>query len=53
MSARALHVSGADGCLVQTVDRVYSVETTRIRRPIDAEKVKRYVDAVRSVQERS
>jgi len=24
-SARALHVGGADGCLVQTVDRVYSV----------------------------
>lgn len=25
-SARALHVGGADGCLVQTVDRVYSVK---------------------------
>jgi uncharacterized protein len=25
MSARALHAGGADGCLVQTVDRVYSV----------------------------
>jgi BtpA family len=24
-SARALHLGGADGCLVQTVDRVYSV----------------------------
>ncbi|GAA2348816.1 BtpA/SgcQ family protein [Streptomyces violaceusniger] len=25
-SARALHEGGADGCLIQTVDRVYSVE---------------------------
>lgn len=27
-SARALAVGGADGCLIQTVDRVYSVEDT-------------------------